>query len=532
MLSALRVCWKVVARGRVAWLTTCALLGVVERLSALTSALAWRSSWFSSSVVVFVVAALAHRGLRLQLRVSTTATAFERIVDRVTQDDEVPRDDWAPMAIVEGAHHASRTVADVAVPIVADVVATVAGLVALASMMGSVLVVVGALAVIGVGMATGTLLSRPSERAFTAYLAMIDGVVDAFDGRAELLASGKSSAFARQMHTTIVRWRTSALATDVRGAVVSRLPMLAIVGVAIFVLLARGSDPSLLRHALVLAAVVPAGLGVVRGAHDLSKVAARLDPLVTLFGHSAMTSNGVMPDVNQITWSHVTVAYGDHVVVSEVQLEVKRGTTIALVGPNGAGKTTLLLVALGLRKSTDGGLLVSGVDLRKVDVAAWRRVVNYLPQRPYLLPRRSVRDAMRFPAAHLDDETIEHALRRVRLWERLVIFPGDPLAVLTDSLSAGERQRLALARVLTKERAVYLLDEPDANLDAEGVRDVAELLRTLASAGKIVVVAAHTPEVIAAADRVVHLEAGRVSSVETRNPSPAAPQVESRVNES
>ena len=77
--------------------------------------------------------------------------------------------------------------------------------------------------------------------------------------------------------------------------------------------------------------------------------------------------------------------------------------------------------------------------------------------------------------------------------------------------------------MLCDERDVYLLDEPDANLDGEGSAWVAALLRELASAGKIVIVAAHTPAVIAAADRVVRLDAGRVVSIDERqSPSVAA----------
>ncbi len=154
--------------------------------------------------------------------------------------------------------------------------------------------------------------------------------------------------------------------------------------------------------------------------------------------------------------------------------------------------------------------------LHTMDIDAWRRTTLYLPQRPYLLPRRTVRAAMLFPVSDFDDDALRRALTRVRLWERLATFPGDPLDVPTDTLSAGERQRLALARLLCRDADVYLLDEPDANLDAEGVALVAELLRELARKGKIVVVAAHTPEVIAAADRVVHLEGGRVTSIDER----------------
>jgi ATP-binding cassette subfamily C protein CydD len=86
----------------------------------------------------------------------------------------------------------------------------------------------------------------------------------------------------------------------------------------------------------------------------------------------------------------------------------------------------------------------------------------------------------------------------------------DPLAVGVDGLSVGERQRVALARMLCRDAPIVLLDEPDANLDRAGIALVVDLVRELAARGKSVAFAAHTPELLQAADRVVVLEEGRV----------------------
>jgi ATP-binding cassette subfamily C protein CydD/ATP-binding cassette subfamily C protein CydCD len=255
-------------------------------------------------------------------------------------------------------------------------------------------------------------------------------------------------------------------------------------------------------------------VGVVRAVHDLSKLPTRLAPLATLSAQTRTPTGGAKPRAVRVDFEDATIAYGSHVVVSHVTLRVGRGEAVALVGANGSGKSTLLLAVLGLRPLALGSIRLGDVDVEKLDASAWRRSVAYLPQRPYLLPRRDVRAAMRFPQADTDSDALEQALRRVGLWDRLASFPGDPWSVATDSLSAGERQRLALARVLSRPADAYILDEPDANLDVQGVKWVADLIRELVADGKLVIVAAHTPEVIAAADRVVQLADGRATEID------------------
>jgi len=348
-------------------------------------------------------------------------------------------------------------------------------------------------------------------------LATVAKLGDALDGRRELLASGASGTFAGQTRASIARWRKSALMSDLHRAIVSRLPMLAAVGVALMVLLPHRFEPTVIQHTAVLAVVSAFCVGMVRNVHELSNLKTRLAPLMALFGPTPIpiVPAETTPRITHIAWRDVTVVYGDRVVLSNVTFDVSEGETVAVEGPNGAGKTTLLEVALGLRKLTKGQFLVGDRDLRQV-LASLRSRVHYVPQRPYLLPERSVRAAMLFPPRDVDDEGMRRALERVGLWERLETFSGDPLAAPTDRLSAGERQRLALARILCEERDVYLLDEPDANLDAEGVEWVVRLLGSLASTGKLVIVAAHTRELIAAADRVVRLDGGRAISIAGR----------------
>jgi ABC-type transport system involved in cytochrome bd biosynthesis fused ATPase/permease subunit len=108
------------------------------------------------------------------------------------------------------------------------------------------------------------------------------------------------------------------------------------------------------------------------------------------------------------------------------------------------------------------------------------------------------------------------ALERVAVLPALLRAGSDPLAVPVDTLSIGQRQRIALARALCRDASLYLLDEPDANLDRAGILLVAEMVRELAKA-HWVILAAHTPELLEVADRVIVLDGGEVIRDEVRH---------------
>jgi ATP-binding cassette, subfamily C, bacterial CydD len=488
----------------------CAVLAAVERAGVFVFVLGWSAGWSKFVVAGVAAVALAYRALRVRLRTTATAGAFAFVVDSATRDDVLVERGVPSMAIVEATHHTTRAVTDVAIPFVGDVVATVLGVVLIVALTANPLTPVITFVAVAVGLVLMKLLSRPSDVAYERYLGMIDSVFDGFEGRTELLASGASDAFARQTKERIASWRAGALTADLRAAIATRLPVVLALAIAAGVVATRGLDASLVAHGVVFVLTATAFVGVARAAHEMSKMWTRVAPLAPLVRAEERGALGrTIAASGAIALERVTVAYGSRAVIEDVSVEVSRGESLAIVGANGAGKTTLLLAVLGMRELTSGDIEIGGEDLRAVDVGAWRRSVSFLPQRPYLLPRRDVRAAMQFPASDLDDMAMRKNLERVGLWDRLATFPGDPLAVLTDVLSAGERQRLAIARALCKDADVFILDEPDANLDAQGISCVADLVRELAAAGKIVLVAAHTREVIAAAKRTLRLGVAR-----------------------
>ncbi|MFI7320436.1 thiol reductant ABC exporter subunit CydD [Streptomyces venezuelae] len=207
----------------------------------------------------------------------------------------------------------------------------------------------------------------------------------------------------------------------------------------------------------------------------------------------------------------VTVRYPGRSVdaVSRASFEVAPGETVALVGPSGVGKSTLLNVVLGFVRPVEGRVCVGGVDLAEVSPERWRERVAWVPQRPHLFAG-SVAENVRLARPDADDAQVRDALRDAGALEFVDALPDGVETLLGEDgagLSAGQRQRLALARAFLADRPVVLLDEPTAALDGGTEAGVVEAVRRLA-VGRTVLLVVHRPALLAVADRVVRLEAG------------------------
>ena len=180
---------------------------------------------------------------------------------------------------------------------------------------------------------------------------------------------------------------------------------------------------------------------------------------------------------------------------------------LALVGPSGCGKSTLLSVLLGLLEPEAGSVRIGDVELAELDLEAWRAQLSWVPQRPHLFAC-SIAQNVRLARSEASDEEVWAALSAAGLAETVRELPAGLQTVLGDrgaGLSAGERQRLALARAFLRDTPLLLLDEPTANLDGQTERAVVEAVRRL-SRGRTVVLVAHRPALIDLADRVLALE--------------------------
>jgi thiol reductant ABC exporter CydD subunit len=199
-------------------------------------------------------------------------------------------------------------------------------------------------------------------------------------------------------------------------------------------------------------------------------------------------------------------------VLSGVDLELRPGETVGLTGVSGSGKSTLASLLLGLASPREGRVTVDGAELADGTRAAWRRSVAWVPQHPMLF-HGSVADNIRLGEPEADDERVLAAARRAGADDFVRALPDGYDTVVGDGgrpLSAGERQRIALARALLRHASFVVLDEPTANLDPESTAAVARVIEELGDDGRTVLLIAHRPELVAGADRSVRLEEGRV----------------------
>jgi ATP-binding cassette subfamily C protein CydCD len=212
-----------------------------------------------------------------------------------------------------------------------------------------------------------------------------------------------------------------------------------------------------------------------------------------------------------VRYRNVSYSYAseNRPVLDELDFEWNPKGVLVLAGPNGSGKTTVLRLLLGLGKPATGAIEIGGVDLFALDFRAWRRQIAFVPQRPFLPDHLTIRETLRLTLPRTSENDLERALERVGLFESVrTKTPKRPLDTLASTLSAGQRQRLVLARALAAQTPVLLLDEPDANLDAAGLELLLDLLRTRGDTA--IAIAAHTHDLVAAGDQVVWLKGPRL----------------------
>ncbi|MFH9489201.1 thiol reductant ABC exporter subunit CydD [Streptomyces halstedii] len=230
-----------------------------------------------------------------------------------------------------------------------------------------------------------------------------------------------------------------------------------------------------------------------------------------------------VPASPRIELEGVTVRYPGRTAPSldAAHLVVEPGETVALVGPSGVGKSTLLDVVLGFTRPDEGRIRVGGTDLSALSPERWREQIAWVPQRPHLFAG-TIADNVRLARPEADDQAVESALREAGAYDFVAALPDGTRTQLGEDgagLSAGQRQRLALARAFLADRPLLLLDEPTASLDGETEAGIVDAVRRLAE-GRTVLLVVHRPALLAVADRVVALEPREDGQPDTGDAAP------------
>lgn len=202
------------------------------------------------------------------------------------------------------------------------------------------------------------------------------------------------------------------------------------------------------------------------------------------------------------------------VLISEVSFELKAGQALGLIGPSGGGKTTLARSILGIWPVLRGAIRIDGASLDQWSEYFYREHVGYLPQDVALIDGTIADNIARFDPEP-DPRKIIRAARAAGIHEMIVHLREGYRTELGPqgmALSAGQRQRIALARALYGDPFLVVLDEPNSNLDAEGEEALTSAIADVRTRGGIVVIVAHRPSALVAVDLVGLVQAGRLVS--------------------
>ena len=197
--------------------------------------------------------------------------------------------------------------------------------------------------------------------------------------------------------------------------------------------------------------------------------------------------------------------------LEEVSFAVTPGQTVALVGPSGSGKTTLTYLVPRLYDPSKGKILLDGRDLRSLTVESLGALVGMVTQEPYLF-HDSVRANLHYAAPDAGDERIQDACRAANIHDFISALPAGYDTVVGERgyrLSGGEKQRLAIARVILKDPRVLILDEATSHLDTYAEALIQEALARVV-AGRTAMIVAHRLSTIMAADLILVFDRGRI----------------------
>jgi ATP-binding cassette subfamily C protein CydD len=208
-----------------------------------------------------------------------------------------------------------------------------------------------------------------------------------------------------------------------------------------------------------------------------------------------------------------------------VSLAIRPGGRITVTGPSGAGKSSLLGLLLRFAEPASGTIEAGGIPLDRLDPAAWRAQIGWVPQRPHLFAG-TVADNIALGQPAASRAAIERAASLAGAVEFIEALPrgyATPLGERALRLSAGQRQRIALARAFLRDAPLLLLDEPTTHLDAI---TAAQILTTIESpiADRTVIVVSHGPGLAGSADQTITLDHGKLVAADAREPQfPALP---------
>ena len=193
--------------------------------------------------------------------------------------------------------------------------------------------------------------------------------------------------------------------------------------------------------------------------------------------------------------------FNDKVIFNNLNLTIEDGEMLAISGASGSGKTTLLNILGKLDKEYDGNIIIDNKNLKTITQTNYlRNTIGYLFQNYALADNLTVTRNLDFSLKYSDDKSLE---AKENALEMVGLDPKEYLNKKIYTLSGGEQQRVALARLFLKPCSIILADEPTGSLDVKNRDVVLEILRKMNEHGKTVIVVTHDPYVLTVCDRVM-----------------------------
>lgn len=210
--------------------------------------------------------------------------------------------------------------------------------------------------------------------------------------------------------------------------------------------------------------------------------------------------------------------------VDHIDLEVKKGSFVAIVGSSGSGKSTFLHLIGGVDTPTEGEVFIEDENIYKLsDIkrsSLRRRKIGFVFQTYNLIPVLTVEENIKMPllldGCKVNQKKIDSIMEDLQLTKRKNHLPNQ--------LSGGQQQRVAIGRALANNPSIIIADEPTGNLDKKNSEEVMELLtKAVRKGGQTLILVTHEPDIAAMADRIIHLEDGKIIS-DTENKNVSNPQ--------
>ena len=358
----------------------------------------------------------------------------------------------------------------------------------------------------------------------TQTLELVSILSDSLNNLKPIRAMGRETGFAALLDRRVQKLRRA-----LRKAVLTKEAMNLLQEIIVVIILVAGLYLGLQVWNIPLAEITVAGLLLGRIVSSVGKVQKNYQKAATLETSYVVVkellqktsaepegeSGGAQAKLEQaIELDNVQFSHDKLPVLHGVSLQAKVGELTVLLGPSGAGKTTIVDTILRLHEPSGGRVLIDGTPIEDYDLASWRSLIGYVPQELLLL-HDTIQANITLGDHSISQANIDFAVQTSGCEGFIAALPEGILTNVGEKgakLSGGQRQRIALARALAKRPKLLILDEVTSALDPETGAAIARDLSRMSD--KVAVLSiTHRPELLAVADRIYQVEAGRVREI-------------------